>query len=74
MSELERSLTIERIQAGLARARREGKRLGRPRVTEDKVSKVRSLIADGVGIHRAARLAGCGVSVVQRIRANPAAN
>jgi len=29
-SELERSITAERVRAGLARARSEGKQLGRP--------------------------------------------
>lgn len=68
-SELERSLTIERIKAGLDRARREGKRLGRPRLPKTKLAEVRRLLHDGTGIHRTARLVGCGVSVVQRIRA-----
>jgi DNA invertase Pin-like site-specific DNA recombinase len=68
-SELERSLTIERIKAGLDRARREGKRLGRPTVSLEKLSEVRRLIRQGKGIHTTAKLAGVGVSVVQRVRA-----
>jgi DNA invertase Pin-like site-specific DNA recombinase len=68
-SELERSLTIERINAGLARARREGKQLGRPRLPKSKAAEIRRLLHDGTGIHRTAQMVGCGVSVVQRIRA-----
>ena len=35
VAELERSLTVERVKAGLRNARAKGKRLGRPRVTVD---------------------------------------
>jgi DNA invertase Pin-like site-specific DNA recombinase len=38
-SELERNLTIERIQSGIANARHEGVQLGRPYNTLDKVPK-----------------------------------
>jgi len=33
VAELERSLIVERVNAGLSRAKREGKTLGRPRLT-----------------------------------------
>jgi DNA invertase Pin-like site-specific DNA recombinase len=67
-AEFERAMIVERVRAGLARARSEGKRLGRPRIAADKDRAVRRLLADDVGILRAARLAGVGVSAVQRIR------
>ncbi|GMV83380.1 MAG: putative resolvase/invertase/recombinase [Planctomycetota bacterium] len=35
LAEMERELIVQRVQAGLARARREGKRLGRPPVVID---------------------------------------
>jgi hypothetical protein len=35
VAELERSLTVERVRAGLRNERAKGKRLGRPRVTVD---------------------------------------
>jgi DNA invertase Pin-like site-specific DNA recombinase len=35
VAELERSLIVERVKAGLRNARAKGKRLGRPRVTVD---------------------------------------
>ena len=43
VAELERSLIVERVNAGLSRAKREGKTLGRPRliVDREKVSKLK---------------------------------
>jgi DNA invertase Pin-like site-specific DNA recombinase len=58
----------QRVNAGLARARAQGKRLGRPRLVADKEASVRALLASGTGIVKAARLAGVGVSAVQRIK------
>jgi DNA invertase Pin-like site-specific DNA recombinase len=46
VAELERSLTAERVKAGLRNARAKGKRLGRPRVTVD-ARRVASLRAAG---------------------------
>ncbi len=51
------------------RARSQGKRLGRPSLPADKEAIVRRLLADGTGIVKAARLAGVGVSAVERIKA-----
>ena len=45
-AEFERSLISERVRAGLAKARSDGKRLGRPRVSEKTVSKIRTLRQD----------------------------
>ncbi len=46
VAELERSLIVERVRAGLRNARAKGKRLGRPRVSVD-VSKVSRLHTTG---------------------------
>src|SRR5271169_5538522 len=46
VAELERSLTVERVRAGLRNARAKGKRLGRPRVTVD-AAKIGALRARG---------------------------
>jgi DNA invertase Pin-like site-specific DNA recombinase len=56
----------ERVNAGLARARAQGKQLGRRR-NDDKVDAVKRLRAEGVGVNKIARTLGCGVSLVQRI-------
>lgn len=69
-AEFERSMIRQRVNAGLARARSQGKRLGRPTLAADKEAKVRELLVGGTGIVKAARLAGVGVSAVQRIKAS----
>jgi DNA invertase Pin-like site-specific DNA recombinase len=43
ISEFEREIIAERVRSGLARAKAEGKKLGRPRVPEKTVSKIRNL-------------------------------
>lgn len=69
-AEFERGMIRERVNAGLARARREGKRLGRPTVPAD---TERAILADlragGIGMRRIAAKHGVGVSVVQRVKA-----
>ena len=60
VAELERSLIVERVRAGLRNARAKGKRLGRPRVVVDaaRIGRLRSQgrtvreIADELGISR----------------------
>ena len=58
-AELERAILIERINSGIARARIKGTKsdidIGRPTVSADREAAVRALLADGVGIARAAR-------------------
>jgi DNA invertase Pin-like site-specific DNA recombinase len=66
-AEFERSMIQERVKAGLARARAQGKVLGRPRVHEKIEATVRALRAKGRGIHAIAKEAGLGVGTVQRI-------
>lgn len=66
-AEFERAMIQGRVNAGLARARAQGKRLGRPTVSQDVEAKVRALRASGMGKVRVARTLGIGVSAVQRI-------
>lgn len=66
-AEFERSIIVDRVRAGLKRAKAQGKRLGRPKVAMSKEQKVKQLLAEGYGIRRTAKEAKCGVSVVQRI-------
>jgi DNA invertase Pin-like site-specific DNA recombinase len=66
-SEFERELIRERVLAGMARARSQGKHLGRPRVDATVEAAVRATLAGGIGIVRTARLHGVGVGTVQRI-------
>jgi DNA invertase Pin-like site-specific DNA recombinase len=64
-SEFERAMIVERVKAGLSRARAEGKRLGRHPVNKDVVERIREQLAHGSGIIKTAKLIGCGVGTVQ---------
>ena len=65
--EFEAAMIRERVNAGLARAKAEGKRLGRPKVTAQTEAQIRVLRAGGMSILRIVREIGCGTSVVQRV-------
>jgi DNA invertase Pin-like site-specific DNA recombinase len=66
-AEFERSLIVERVNAGLARARAEGRKPGRPRISQATEAEIRRLRASGMGMIRVAKKLGIGVSVVQRV-------
>lgn len=66
-AEFERAMIRDRVNAGLARAKAQGKRLGRPTVDSRTEAKVRELRAGGMGIVKTAKTLGIGVSAVQRI-------
>lgn len=66
-AEFERSMIVERVKAGLKRARAEGKVLGRPRVGAAVEAKVLALRAKGRGMRAIARELGIGNCTVQRI-------
>ena len=71
-AEFERAMIQERVNAGLARAKAEGKRLGRPTLGIDIEAKVRELRATGMGIVKVAKTLGIGVSAVQRLERSAA--
>lgn len=66
-AEFERSMIQARVKAGLARARAQGKRLGRPKVSLEVEARVRAIRAQGKGIIKIARELGIGVGTVKRI-------
>ena len=70
-SEFERSILIERINAGIARARnkgtKSGKAIGRPKLEAEREDRVRALLAAGNGIRRTARMVGTGNATVAKI-------
>ncbi|MGE3335519.1 MAG: recombinase family protein [Rhodospirillaceae bacterium] len=66
-AEFERAIIQERIKSGLARARAEGRRLGRPRVGPDVEAAILRERANGKGMRRVAKDLKVGVSVVQRV-------
>ena len=72
-AEFERAMIQERVKAGLARARAQGKILGRPRVAEDVEQSVRRLRVAGIGKRKIAKQLGIGVSTVMRVLKEPQA-
>src|SRR6195256_5159194 len=66
-AEFERGIIRERVNAGLARARQNGTKLGRRRVKPSVEATIRELRAKGDGILKIARTLGIGTSVVQRV-------
>jgi DNA invertase Pin-like site-specific DNA recombinase len=65
VAELERSLIVERVKAGLRNARAKGKRLGRPRRVLD-APRVAALRASGLGWRAIAQQLGVGVGTLYR--------
>lgn len=65
-AEFERAMMVERINAGLARARAQGKKIGRPRAKGATVKRIRELRAKGMGMVAIAEKLRCGGGTVQR--------
>jgi len=83
-AEFERAMIRERVNAGLARARAQGKVLGRPKLGYERDPKMRAArrakehairksLAAGTGMLKTAREHKVGVSLVQRIKQEMAA-
>ena len=82
-AELERAMIVERVNAGMARAKAEqaagmvrrdasGRRLkaiGRPKVSQAVETAIRASLAGGAGINKTAALHSVGSSTVQRVKA-----
>jgi DNA invertase Pin-like site-specific DNA recombinase len=66
-AEFERGMIRERVNAGLARAKARGTRLGRRPVKASIEARIRELRAEGMGILKIGRTVGVGTSVVQRV-------
>jgi DNA invertase Pin-like site-specific DNA recombinase len=69
VAELERSLIVERVRAGLRNARANGKRLGRPRITVD-ATRITRLHSQGHSIREIADELGYSRSLVHKTLAN----
>ena len=66
-AEFERSMIQERVKAGLARAKAQGKTLGRPKVNGDVEKAVLVARKKGTGKRKISKELGIGVSTVNRI-------
>ena len=71
-AEFERSILQDRIHAGIARARKNGtksgKPIGRARISAKVEDEIRSTLAAGNGIIKTSKLCGVGVGTVMRVK------
>ena len=68
-AEFERAMIRERVNAGLARAREQGKTLGRPRLDGDTEKAIRKALQKGdIGMRKIAVKFGVATGTVQRIK------
>jgi DNA invertase Pin-like site-specific DNA recombinase len=67
-AEFERAMIVERVKAGLSRARSQGTRLGRRPVSTDVVEHIRAQLATGAGILKTAKALGVGTGTVHRVK------
>jgi DNA invertase Pin-like site-specific DNA recombinase len=68
-AEFERAMIQERVRAGLARARDEGKQLGRPRINPELEERIRKALSEPgrPGVRVVAERLGASPGTVQRI-------
>ena len=71
--EFERAMIQERVKSGLARAKAQGKRLGRPGLDEPTKERVRAARAAGKSVRQIAAEFKIGLATVLRATARPAA-
>jgi DNA invertase Pin-like site-specific DNA recombinase len=75
-AEFKRAMIRERVMTGLARARADGKQLGRRTVEQSQARKVKAALvlrSKGLGIRRIAKEVGLGVGTVIRLVGKEAA-
>jgi DNA invertase Pin-like site-specific DNA recombinase len=73
-AEFERDLIRERTLAGLDRARRAGKTLGRPGAGPKALEAARAMLASGAGILKTAKELGIGTGTVHKLKRAMAAD
>lgn len=66
-AEFERAMIVERVTAGMRRAKAAGVVIGRPKVSDETEAHIKQLRSEGLGVVKVAKLVGCGVSTVQRV-------
>jgi DNA invertase Pin-like site-specific DNA recombinase len=66
-AEFERNIIVERVRAGIARAKASGTKFGRPKISPALEQRIRELRSAGHGFIKTAKLAGVGVGTVQRV-------
>ena len=71
-AEFELDMIRERVNAGIARAKANGQKFGRPRIDSKTEDKIRHSRRQGNGILKTANLVGVGSGTVQRVKATMA--
>lgn len=66
-AEFERAILIDRVKAGIGRAKSQGKHCGRPRLNPAKAESIRRLLVSGQSMAKVAKAVGVGVGTVHRI-------
>jgi DNA invertase Pin-like site-specific DNA recombinase len=67
-AEFERSMIRDRVNAGLARAKANGKRLGKAPTSPATIAAVRAELAKGTGVLKTGRMHKVGTATVQQIK------
>ena len=70
-AEFERAMIQERVRAGLARAKSEGKQLGRPPIADELAERIREARAGGLSVRAAAAKFDISPGTVQRVGVGP---
>jgi DNA invertase Pin-like site-specific DNA recombinase len=73
-SEFERAILVDRVKAGLNRAKSQGRHCGRPPLAPTKVEAVRALLGTGMSLSQIAKKVGVGVATVHRVKQSAIAN
>ena len=68
-AEFERAMIRDRIKAGQSRARAQGKKIGRPSISDEVEERILALRSEGHGMLKIAREVGVGTGTVQGILA-----
>jgi DNA invertase Pin-like site-specific DNA recombinase len=66
IAKFERELIVDRVKAGIRRAKAQGKRLGRPRLHHVDPARARALLADGLSLRAVARALKTHATTVRR--------
>ncbi|BCH33011.1 resolvase [Mesorhizobium sp. L-8-10] len=69
-AEFERAMIRDRVKAGLARARAEGKKLGRPKLSPGTEAVIRAALVRGESLRKAAKSCNASIGTVHRIKAS----
>jgi DNA invertase Pin-like site-specific DNA recombinase len=72
--EIERAMIVQRVNAGLARARKAGVRLGRPESDKKHIDRARALLVQGGTIRGVAAACDLSVGKVQALKQEAAAH